>query len=168
MANRYDALTKKALELGAVEAKLTDTEQIGFDPRSYLKCQFGCELRGRFWTCPPNLDLFPEMITEALERSPKALLIKTADPRLGREMALLLEKEAVQSHGCSHALALVLCVQCEECAHPDPCRCSPASRSPLDAVGVDMVKKLRSLGLHVDLDKEGKLLPAWYGMVLLG
>jgi predicted metal-binding protein len=42
MENRYDSLMEKAVALGADEAKLIDTDQITFDPRSHLKCRFGC------------------------------------------------------------------------------------------------------------------------------
>jgi hypothetical protein len=37
----------------------------------------------------------------------------------------------------------------------------------MDAYGVDIGKTLKPLGLEAAFDKEGKLLPAWYCMVLL-
>ena len=52
-----ESLVQKAVELGALEAKLMDTEQIVFDPRSFLKCRFGCNRWGKFWTCPPHLSI---------------------------------------------------------------------------------------------------------------
>lgn len=42
MENRYEALIDKSIELGARDARLIDTDQITFDPRSHLKCRFGC------------------------------------------------------------------------------------------------------------------------------
>ena len=41
MEDKYQTLIDKSLELGATEAKLLETDQIVFDPRSYLKCRFG-------------------------------------------------------------------------------------------------------------------------------
>ncbi|MCG2778683.1 MAG: DUF2284 domain-containing protein, partial [Desulfobacterales bacterium] len=58
--NKYEALMEKSIHLGARDAKLIDTEQIIFDPRSHLKCRFGCNRWGRFWTCPPHMTLSQE------------------------------------------------------------------------------------------------------------
>ena len=167
MENRYESLKEKAVELGAVEAKLINTDQVVFDTRSYLKCRFGCNRWGKYWTCPPHLEIPPELFMEAFKKYKKAIVIKTADPGSGQEAAVALEKEAMLSFGCSFAFALVLCVQCEECAYPDPCLHPHMARPSMDAYGVDIGKTLEPLGFKSELDKEGKLLPAWYGMVLL-
>jgi hypothetical protein len=37
----------------------------------------------------------------------------------------------------------------------------------MDAYGMDIGKTIEPLGFKMEFDKEGKLLPAWYGMVLL-
>jgi predicted metal-binding protein len=142
-------------------------DQIVFDPRSFLKCRFGCKRWGNYWTCPPNLELSPERFMEAFNRYRKAILIQTRDPQEGQSINLKIEKEAMLSYGCSFAFALVLCVQCEECAYPDPCRYPHLARPSMDAYGIDIGKTLEPLGFKLEFDKEGKLLPAWYGMVLL-
>jgi len=167
MENRYESLVEKAIELGADEAKLIDTDQVIFDPRSHLKCRFGCNRWGKFWTCPPNLSLSPEMFLDAFEQYNKGVVIKTADPKKGQEIALALEKEAMLSHNCQFAFALALCVQCEECVYPDPCLYPHLARPAMDAYGVDIGKTLEPLAFKVEFDKEGKLLPAWYSMVLV-
>ncbi|MCF8038688.1 MAG: DUF2284 domain-containing protein [Desulfohalobiaceae bacterium] len=53
LENPYDPLMEKAIELGASAARILLTDQIVFDPRSHLKCRFGCSRWGNFWTCPP-------------------------------------------------------------------------------------------------------------------
>lgn len=163
----YDSLAKKALELGAIEARCFETGQIVFDPRSHLKCRFGCGRWGKYWTCPPHLVLSPERFKEAFDRFRTAMMIQTRDPKKGQEVALALEKEAMLSFGAIFAFALVLCVQCEECAYPEPCRSPHLARPAMDAFGVDIGKTIEPLGFFVEFDKEGKLLPAWYSMVLL-
>lgn len=167
MENRYKSLVEKAIELGAFETRLIDTDQIVFDPRSHLKCRFGCNRWGRFWTCPPNLSLSPEMFMEAFSQYKKAIIIKTSDPKKGQEVALAIEKEAMLSQGYQFAFAMSLCVQCEECAFPEPCLFPHLARPAMDAYGVDIGKTVEPLGFKVEFNKEGKLLPAWYGMVLL-
>lgn len=163
----YKSLLKRARQLGALEAKLVGTDQLVFDPRSYLKCRFGCKRWGRFWTCPPNLDLSPEMFDKAFARYKKAIIIKSADPKVGQDVALAIEKEAMLSHGCQYAFAMALCVQCEECAYPEPCLFPHLARPAMDAYGVDIGKTVESLGFKVKFDKRGKLLPIWYSLILL-
>jgi predicted metal-binding protein len=167
MEDKYQALIGKSIELGAREAKLIDTDQIVFDPRSHLKCRFGCNRWGRFWTCPPHLDLSSEMFMDAFQQYQKAIIIKATDPKVGQEVAVAIEKEAMLSHGCEFSFAMALCVQCEECAYPEPCLFPHLARPAMDAYGIDIGKTLEPLGLEVAFDKEGKLLPAWYCMVLL-
>ena len=167
MEEKYQALIEKAVELGATQAKLIDTQNIVFDPRSYLKCRFGCNRWGKFWTCPPHLDISPEMFMEAFEQYKQAIIIKTTDPKMGQKVAVNIEQEAMLTHGCSFAFAMALCVQCDECAYPDPCLFPHLARPSMDAYGVDIGKTLEPLGFKVEFDKKGALLPAWYSMVLV-
>ena len=142
-------------------------KDVVFDPRSFLKCRFGCNRWGHYWTCPPHLDISPEQFMEAYDRYTHAVLIKSADPVAGQEASLAVEKEAMLSLGCSFAFALVLCVQCEECAYPEPCRYPHLARPSMDAYGIDIGKTVEPLGFKVEFDAEGKMLPAWYSMVLI-
>jgi predicted metal-binding protein len=47
MESNYKALVDRAIELGATGAKMVPTDQVIFDPRSYLKCRFGCNRWGK-------------------------------------------------------------------------------------------------------------------------
>ncbi len=167
MKNKYQALIDKCIELGAHEAKLIDTDQVIFDPRSFLKCRFGCNRWGNYWTCPPNLNLSPEMFMEAFDKYSKAIIVKTADPDVGQDIALAVEKEAMLSYGSLYAFAMALCVKCEECAYPQPCLYPHLARPSMDAYGVDIDKTIEASGFKVEFDKNGELLPAWYSMILV-
>jgi predicted metal-binding protein len=165
--NKYEALMEKSIHLGARDAKLIDTEQIIFDPRSHLKCRFGCNRWGRFWTCPPHMTLSQEKFMDAFSKYKKGIIIKTTDPKAGQEVAVAIEKEAMLSYGCQFAFAMALCVQCEGCAYPEPCLYPHLARPAMDAYGMDIVKTLEPLGFNIEFDTEGKLIPAWCSMVLL-
>jgi len=165
--DRYKALVDKAVELGAGEARIMDASEIAFDPRSFIKCRFGCRRWGRYWTCPPHMALSQETFMEAFGRYHKAIMIKSSDPKVGQEVTVAIEKEAMIQHGMGFAFALVLCVQCDECAYPEPCRYPHLARPSMDAYGIDIGKTLEHTDFKVEFDKEGKLLPAWYSMVLL-
>jgi predicted metal-binding protein len=167
MKRYFELLEKKGVELGAFATRLIETDQIVFDPRSFLKCRFGCKRFGKYWTCPPHLGISRELFMEAFSRFRWGLVIQTADPRVGQEVALAVEKEAMLSYGCMYAMALVLCVKCDECAFPDPCKFPHLARPSMDAYGMDIGKTIAPLGFKVEFDSQGKLLPAWYGMVLL-
>ena len=167
MTDKFQALLEKAIVLGALDAKLTETDRIVFDPRSHFKCRFGCNRWGKYWTCPPHVALSPEMFMEAFKKYKKALVIKTPDPKLGQDVSLAIEKEAMLAYGSPFAFAMALCVQCEECSYPEPCRFPHLARPSMDCYGVDIGKTIEPLGFKVEFDPGGKLLPTWYSLVLV-
>ncbi len=167
MGKGYEALIDKSIELGALEARLLPAKEIVFDDRSFLKCRFGCNRWGKYWTCPPNLELTREHFMDAFRKYEQSIFIKVPDPKLGQEIAVAIEKEAMLSHGSMFSFAMAMCVQCEECAFPDPCRYPHLARPSMDGYGVDIGKTLEPLGFKVEFDKKGELLPVWYVMVLL-
>ena len=76
-------LVKKALELGAIDAKIIPTYKIFVEKRVILKCR-GCLGYGKKLTCPPhvpNVDEFREIFTEYKY----ALLVKFRFPAIADE-----------------------------------------------------------------------------------
>lgn len=167
MEDRVESLAARAVALGATDARIIDAAQIVFDDRSYLKCRFGCNRWGRYWTCPPNLALSPEQFMAAFTKYEKAVIIQSTDPQIGQEVTLAIEKEAMLVCGSLFAFAMVLCVQCEPCVYPEPCRYPHLARPSMDAYGVDIGKTVEPLGFKVSFDPAGKFIPAWYSMVLV-
>ena len=104
---------------------------------------------------------------ESFDKYSVGLVIKTADPKLGQDISLAVEKEALLSHGAVFAFALALCVKCDECSYPEPC-CFPSEARPsMDAYGMDIGKTVAIVDFKVEFNEEGQMLPAWYSMVLL-
>jgi len=167
MDQNIKTLASYALAEGALVAQAINTEQIVFDPRSHLKCRFGCNRWGKFWTCPPHLNLTQKQFLEAFKKYKAAIIIKTIDPDSGQKVALAVEKEALLSYDYQFAFAMVLCVQCDPCSYPAPCQYPHLARPAMDAYGVDIGKTVQHLGLKVEFDKKGELLPAWFSLVLL-
>ena len=110
MTTKYEKLAKKAVALGASEAKPVRTDQVVFDPRSFLKCRFGCNRWGKYWTCPPHMDISEEKFMAAFDQYENAILLQCTDPKVGQKVTLAIEKEAMLAHGAVFAMALVLCV----------------------------------------------------------
>lgn len=167
MAKRFSGMMDKARKLGAMEAKLINTDTIIFDSRSFLKCRFGCQRWGKYWTCPPHLDISPQAFREAFAGYSQAILLKCEDMQISQEITVALEKEAMKNHECAFPLAMVLCVKCEKCAWPEPCRYPHLARPSMDAYGIDIGKTVAQAGFKVEFDPEGKVLPACFSLVLL-
>lgn len=165
--DKSEPLVAKAIELGAMDAKMIDTARIVFDERAYLKCRFGCARWGRYWTCPPNLKLSSEQFMTAFDNYEKALIIQSSDPLTGQDVTLAIEKEAMSAFGMPFAFGMTLCVKCEVCAYPEPCRYPHLARPAMDAFGIDIAKTVEPHGFKVRYDKKGELVPGWYSMVLL-
>ena len=167
MEKKLSDLINKAKTLGSLEAKLIETNSIVFDPRSHLKCRFGCQRWGKYWTCPPHLELSQQAFMEAFSCYNQALLLKCSTPLASQKITLALEKEAMLHYKCAFSFAMVLCVKCEECSWPKPCRYPHAARPAMDAYGIDIGKTVAKAGFTVELDPKGDLLPSWYSLVLL-
>jgi len=167
LAEFLDELIASAKNSGATDAKMMDAKDIVVDPRSLLKCRFGCGRWGKYWTCQPHIRISVSEFQTALYKYSKALVILTPDPKTGQEVSLSIEKKAMLEHKALYAFAMTLCVQCEECAFPEPCRFPHLARPAPDGLGIDIEKTLAPLGFDVPFDAEGKLLPAWYSIVLL-
>ena len=167
MEKHLNDLIDKAVELGASEAKIIDTGAVVFDPRSFLKCRFGCNRWGRYWTCPPHMGISFETFREAFDKYTKGIIIKSTDPKKSQKITLEIEKQAMTAYQYMHAFALVLCVWCEECSYPAPCRFPHMARPSMDAYGIDIGKTVETIGMEVVFDDKGELLPCWYSMVLI-
>jgi predicted metal-binding protein len=62
-----EQIRKKALELGAAQAKLIPAKEIVVENRVVLKCRLGCDEYGRKLTCPPYtiaVEEFRKMLSE--------------------------------------------------------------------------------------------------------
>ena len=98
----FDSLKKRALELGAISAKIIPTKSIVIEDRVVLKCKLGCEKYGKTLACPPYAptpDQFRKIANEyhcamflkfksAAQASSKLIpyLTRTNDPTLSPEM----------------------------------------------------------------------------------
>lgn len=77
----YDGLREMALELGAVDAKVVEADQVYVEDRVVLKCRAGCVGYGKKLTCPPHVPT-PEQFRKILGEYRHALLVKFRSPAL--------------------------------------------------------------------------------------
>ncbi len=103
-----DFLRKKAVELGAEEAKIIPVEKIVIEDRVIFKCKLGCEKYGKTLACPPHAPT-PEEFRKIVREYHHALfmkfktqvegdtelikyLSKTDDPSVPPEMKIKVER----------------------------------------------------------------------------
>ncbi|SDC42081.1 Predicted metal-binding protein [Candidatus Frackibacter sp. WG12] len=101
----FNDLINKALELGAEEAKIIDTETITVGHWVQLKCQYGCSLYDEDASHRPLAPGVEEM-KELLKEYSKALLIHGLKGSALSKVAVKLEHEAV-NQGYYKAFALI-------------------------------------------------------------
>ncbi|MEW6025858.1 MAG: DUF2284 domain-containing protein [Planctomycetota bacterium] len=161
---RYSAY---ALSRGARHTLVIKAKDIVLDPRTMLKCRFGCTGWSRNWTCPSA----PGAVTvwefaQILRHYKKALLIHTHDKRLSQELSFAVEQKAY-ADGAYFAFSLSDCAVCKECRYPKPCRAPKKARPAMQAVGIDVFATVRKLGLPLKTLKAKTETPNWYSLVLI-
>ncbi len=165
-ASPYASFIKKAVELGAEDAKIIDTGSIATAAWVRLKCQFGCGGYNSSFCCPPNTPA-PEQTRKVIDCYSKAILVHTK--RLGRitRIVVTLEREIYLS-GFHKALGFgagpcTVCKTCAEeaCIHPD------RARPSMEACGIDVYATARANGYPVKVVKDRDTDANYYGVVLI-
>ncbi|MBQ3080258.1 MAG: DUF2284 domain-containing protein [Clostridia bacterium] len=160
----------RALALGAADAVVFDIDDIVFDPRTLLKCMYGCTDWGKNHTCPsrpgnPTMEQYKDMLT----RYKKGIIIHTHDKALSQKISFQIEGEAFRD-GYYFAFSMSDCALCKTCAATEdaPCRFMYMARPAFHSVGIDVFKTVRkfSLPIHTltDQDKEEQ---NWYSAVFI-
>ena len=162
--------TRLALEMGARHAVVFALSDIAFDPRTLLKCMFGCADWGRNHTCPSranNVSLAE--YKEMLSRYRWGVIVHTTDKALSQRISLELESRAFHD-GYYFAFSLSDCALCNECAAVEcaPCRFPRMARPAFHSVGIDVFQTVRRFGLpistlsHPETDEQN-----WYSAVFV-
>lgn len=159
---------KKAVKLGARDAKPILAKTIVTASWVRIKCQFGCGGYGQCLTCPPNSPT-PGETAGMLKNYRKAVLIHGDDHTDVTRIAWKLEREAFLD-GYYKAFAMGsgpcrLCKTCnlenKECRHPDDARPS------MEACGIDVYRTARNNGFPIEVVRNRNCAQNYYGVVLV-
>jgi predicted metal-binding protein len=156
-----------ALDQGAKHALIINAKDIVLDPRTMLKCRFGCSGWGHNWTCPSA----PGAVTvwefaQIIKHYKKAMLIHTLDKKLSQSISYAIEQKAY-TDGAYFAFSLSDCALCKKCAYPKPCRAYKKARPAMQAVGIDVFSTVRKHGLLLKTLKSKTEVQNWYSLVLI-
>jgi len=152
---------------GALDVVLMKATDIVLDPRTILKCQFGCTGWRHNWTCPSA----PGALTvwdfaRIIKHYKKVLLVHTRDKKLSQNISYEIERQAFLD-GYYFAFSLSDCAVCKECCYPKACRAPKKARPAMQALGIDVFATARKQGLPIKPLKTKDAQPDWYSLVLI-
>ena len=160
---------KYALSQGAANAIKFDISDICFDPRTYLKCLYGCADFGRNHTCPsrpgtPSMAEYKEMFS----RYKWGIIVHTHDKPLSQKISFGIESMTF-GDGYYFAMSLSDCALCETCAAVDnkPCRFAKKARPAFHSVGIDVFKTVTNLGLPIYTLTDKNQEQNWYSAIFI-
>ena len=161
---RYVAL---ALELGAADAVPFTPDDIVFEPRTILKCMFGCEDWGKGPTCPSRAgSLMPWEYEPLLRRYGWGLIVHSPDKKIAQEASYALEQQAFLD-GYYLAFSMSDCASCAECVglKDKPCANPKKARPAFHSVGIDVFATARGMGLPIETLASEDEPQNWYAAV---
>lgn len=145
----FDPYIRLALEMGAEDAVPFSIDDIVFDPRTLLKCMYGCTDWGKNHTCPsrpgsPTMAEYRDMFS----RYRGGVIVHTHEKKLSQRISFTIEGNAFRD-GYYFAFSLSDCGLCETCSAVDgePCRNMRMARPAFHSVGIDVFETVHRLGL---------------------
>ena len=151
---KYQEFIRRAVRLGATDAKTIKTSSVVTAPWVRWKCRYGCGMYGTSLCCPPNSPTYKET-RELLDSYKHAILIhlqKGFDFKTHpTKIVATLEREIFLA-GYHKAFALgegpcMICGGCnlEQCVHPSEARPS------MESFGIDVYTTVRNSGFFIEV-----------------
>jgi predicted metal-binding protein len=160
---------KRAVELGAAEAKVISPASVVTATWVRLKCQYGCGGYGLRLTCPPYSPT-PQQTRAMLAEYRAAVLVHNPGDEKWipiKEIVADLEREVfLAGHYQAFAFGSGPCTLCETCnlRHCDyPGRARPA----MEAAGIDVYATARAAGFPIAVVTDHDCPQNYYGLVLI-
>lgn len=155
--------------MGADHAVPFRIDDIAFDPRTILKCAFGCGDWGKGHTCPsrPN-SLLPWEYEQVLRRYSWGIIVHSHDKKISQEVSFAIEREAFID-GYYFAFSLSDCAICGECAgfRGQGCVNPKKARPAFHSVGIDVFKTAHRFGLPIETLRDQNQPQNWYSAVFI-
>jgi len=160
---------EKALALGAEYAVRFSLADIVFDRRVVLKCIFGCGDFGRAHTCPyQRSPLSMDEYRSIMSEYSWGVIIGCPDKPSSQRISYEIERLCYLD-GYYFAFSLSDCGLCGLCAkaNDEECRFPKKARPAFHAVGIDVFKTVRNLGLPIEVLKDETDRQHWYSAVFI-
>jgi len=161
--------TRMATELGADHAVAFKIDDIVFDPRTILKCMFGCADWGKGHTCPSRPgSLKPWEYRKIFEKYSWGIIVHSTEKKIAQEASFAVERDAFLK-GYYFAFSLSDCALCGECAgfHSSECVNPKKARPAFHSVGIDVFKTVHQFGLPLETLRAEDEQQNWYSAVFI-
>jgi len=161
-----ETLARKALDLGAVQAKVISPSDVRAGSWVRWKCRFGCGGYGSSLMCPPHTPR-PEETRRMLDEYTSAVLFEA--PRgEAKRIAADLEREAfLGGHYNTFGLGSGPCRLRDECAFDEGWRYPRETRPSMEACGIDVDATARRHGFPIEVCRTHDDPQHYYGLVLV-
>ncbi len=159
-------LCRRAISVGAVDARVVSPSDIVTDVWVRWKCQFGCGGFGSSLMCPPHTPQ-PRQTRRMLNGYKRAVLFE-APPGTSGRIAVELERELFLA-GFYKALGLGAgpCNLCSPCPLEPPCRHPDRARPSMEACGIDVYATARRHGFRINVVRDEDDPQHYFGLVLV-
>ena len=165
----FDEYLNLAKMLGAEHVVQFTIEDIVFDPRTVLKCIFGCADYGKIHTCPNQRSpLSMKEYKRILKRYEGGIIIGMDTKQFSQQISYEIERKCFFD-GHYFAFSLSDCAICNECAlaNEKECRSPRMARPAFHSVGIDVFKTARNLGLPIEVLTSRDQKQNWYSAVFI-
>ncbi len=161
--------TDLAIKLGANYAVTFKIQDIIFDPRTILKCMFGCFDWRKGHTCPSRPgSLIPWEYQKVFEKYSWGIIVHSTSKKVSQDVSYNIEREAFLK-GYYFAFSLSDCALCSECAghRGEECINPKKARPALQSVGIDVFKTVHQFGLPLKTLQNEDEQQNWYSAVFI-
>lgn len=167
---KYRKFIKKAVELGADDARIIKTDSIVTAAWVRWKCRYGCDGYNSSLCCPPNSPTYLET-RELVDSYKNALLVHfiidfetNADPT---EVVTVLEREIfLDGYYKAFALGCGPCNLCTKCTMKE-CRHPASARPSMEGCGIDVFNTARNNGYFIEVLKDRSCTMNRFALVLI-
>lgn len=164
-----EQLQTKAMELGADHAVIFNLGQIVFDPRTLLKCMYGCADWGHGHTCPSKPgSLKPWEYQRIFEKYQWGLIVHSTSKKTSQDISFKIEQEAFLA-GYYFAFSLSDCAICGECSgfKGQPCIDPRRARPAFHSVGIDVFATVKQFDLPLSTLAQESEAQNWYSAIFI-
>ena len=153
---------------GVIDVKLINPCDVETAAWVRLKCQFGCGGYGQCLVCPPFTPT-PQQMRQVLDCYKRAILIHCESDADVKAIVAKIER-TIFLRGAWKAFGLGAgpCYFCDQCAVEErQCRYPEQARPAMEACGIDVFSTVRKSGFPIEVIKNKRQCPNYYGLVLV-
>ena len=113
-----------------------------------LKCQYGCTMHGKSWSCPPAAPSIED--AEKIIKEYRTALFLSLRPEALNETILDVERMFFKA-GYYKAFGLFAspCSHCKSCSYPKDCKHPEKKRPTSEALGIDLFRTAKNIGIRL-------------------